>query len=210
MIVGAGGFGREVHDVVMALQAAGEPFEFVGFLDDVTPDADLLARRGGTHAGPLSELSRMGGCQYVVGIGSPVVRRSVVALASQHGLEAATLVHPSATLGGDVVLGPGTVVCSHASLTTNVRLGTHVHVNLNATIGHDAVLHGFVTVNPGANISGNVVLEEGVTMGTGSSIIQGCRVGARTTVGAGAAVVRDLPADIVAVGVPAEPRPIAP
>jgi len=40
-------------------------------------------------------------------------------------------------------------------------------------------------------------------VGTGASVIPGRSIGARTTVGAGAVVVDDLPADVVAVGVPA-------
>jgi maltose O-acetyltransferase len=48
-----------------------------------------------------------------------------------------------------------------------------------------------------------VVLEDAVTIGSGAVVIQGVRVGAGTTVGAGAVVVRDLPAGVTVVGVPA-------
>jgi acetyltransferase-like isoleucine patch superfamily enzyme len=88
----------------------------------------------------------------------------------------------------------------------NVRLGRHVILNLAVTIGHDAVLGDYVTVNPNVSISGNTVLEDEVTMGTGATIIQGRRIGARTPRSALApTVVRDLTADVTAVGVPARP-----
>ena len=57
--------------------------------------------------------------------------------------------------------------------------------------------------NPGAVIAGNVRLDEACFVGAGSTLIERVQVGAGTIVGAGAAVVRDLPAGVTAVGVPA-------
>jgi UDP-perosamine 4-acetyltransferase len=58
-------------------------------------------------------------------------------------------------------------------------------------------------IAPGAHLGGTAILEEGVFLGIGSSVIPGRRIGAWTAVGAGAAVIHDLPAQVLAVGVPA-------
>jgi sugar O-acyltransferase (sialic acid O-acetyltransferase NeuD family) len=122
---------------------------------------------------------------------------------SAAGFEAAVLVHPSATVGADVRLGPGTVVCAGARLTTNIQTGRHVHVNLGSTVGHDSTLGDYVTVNPLVAISGSVALGDEVMMGTHSAILQGLTIGARSVAGAGACVVKDVPPDTVVKGVPA-------
>lgn len=198
VIIGAGGFGREVADVLKYDQFA----HLVGFIDD-DPDTDLLDRRGDKHLGGLDTLGEYSECGYLIGVGDPTLRCRFAQAADRAGMAAEAAVHTSATFGEANRIDGGLVACSHVSVTTNVTIGRHVHLNLNCTVGHDAVLGDFVTVNPGANISGNVTLGREVTVGTGAAIIQGVTIGAGATVGAGAVVTRDVPAGVTAVGVPA-------
>lgn len=206
LVIGAGGHGREAHDVIEAINGAAEQptWTFLGFVDEGQPDEDLLAARDTTLLGGLSHLSTCEGAWYVVGIGDPKARRRLDRLASQHGLLAATLVHPSATLGANVTLSEGVIVGAHSSITTNVKIGRHTHVNVNSTISHDVVIGDFATVGPGVNVAGNVNLGDDVTMGIGSTVIQGRVVGKEATVGASALVVRDVREGVVVVGVPAK------
>jgi sugar O-acyltransferase (sialic acid O-acetyltransferase NeuD family) len=202
VIVGAGGHGREVLDVVEALNRGESRFRLLGFLDDEGGDRPLLESRGARVLGPHTELAGLD-ASYVVGIGSGEARRRVDAFATAAGREAAVLVHPAASVGAAVRLGPGTVLWPGARITTDVELGRHVHLNLNATVSHDCRLGDYVTLSPGAQVSGAVTLGEGVLLGAGAVVIQGATVGPRTVVGAGAVVLSDLPPDVVAVGVPA-------
>ena len=48
-----------------------------------------------------------------------------------------------------------------------------------------------------------VRIEEGAQVGIGAVVLPGRKVGSRALVGAGAVVVKDIPADVVAVGIPA-------
>jgi sugar O-acyltransferase (sialic acid O-acetyltransferase NeuD family) len=205
VIVGAGGHGREVLDIIEAINVTGKTWEFLGFIDDGHPPIHLLSDRKVSLLGGNAALSGLD-AKYVIGIGSPTVRRRLDAQCSDLGLEAASLIHPAATIGSRNSFRPGLVVAAHAAVTTNVRLGRHVHLNVGATVSHDVVAGDYVTLNPRANISGNVVLEDEVTIGVSASIIQGNRIGARTIVGAGAVVTRDLPPDVVAIGVPAREK----
>jgi sugar O-acyltransferase (sialic acid O-acetyltransferase NeuD family) len=200
VIVGAGGFGREVLDIIEAIngQSPAATWKFVGFLDDGEPKT--YGR--GPILGPAAMLDSLD-AMYVIGIGNPRVRRQI---AEGTRAEPATLVHPSATMGPDVTLGAGTVVTAGVRMTNHIRIGRHVHLNLNATVGHDARLDDYVTVNPGATISGEVVLETGVTIGTNACVNQQRTVGSWSIIGSGAAAVRDIPAEVVAVGIPAVPR----
>lgn len=202
VIVGAGGHGREIADTVAAINAVSPSWELLGFLDDREPDRHLLAALGVDYLGPTARMGDIP-ASYVIGMGSPAARRLFDERSTALGRTPATLVHPRAYVGRDVVLGPGSVLAPQANVTTHVTLGRHVHLDVAATVGHDCGLDDYVTVAPGARVSGGVTLEPEVFVGAGATLIQGVRVGRRTTVGAGAVVTRDLPPNVVAVGVPA-------
>lgn len=206
VVVGAGGHGRELLDIIEAINAARPgTWEVLGFVDDGEPDRDLLTRLATTFLGPLEVLAGLE-ANYVIGVGSGSARKLIDQQLISADLEAASLVHPAALVGSDTAWEPGFVLCGHGSVTTNVRLGRHCHLNRMATIGHDCRIGSYVTINPGSTVSGNVTLGDGVTIGTGASVIQGVTIGAGTTVGAGATVISDLPAGVTAVGVPARPQ----
>lgn len=221
LIVGAGGHGRETLDVVEAINRtastgpAPETIDAVGFLADLI-DEDVLGRRGVPHVGSADVLrarlqdpgepgaSRL---RYHLAIGSGAARaRLDVGLidGDPAGVDrAASLVHPAATMGSDLRLGPGLYLAAGARLTTNITVGRHTHLNLNAAISHDCVVGDFVTLSPGALVNGNVTLGDGVFLGTGAIVLPGRSVGRGAVIGAGAVVTRDVPPEVTATGVPA-------
>lgn len=202
MIWGTSGHARVVADIVRS----GTDYDIVGFLDDVYPE-----RRGqkfceATVLGGSEQLDSLwakGVRHVILGFGNNAARRALGQELSRRGFELARVIHPNATVARDASIGAGTVVVAGAVVNPNSVLGENVIVNTCASIDHDCTLEDAVHVAPGARLAGRVRIGAETWIGLGALVLDGRSVGPRTTVGAGAVVTRDLPADVVAYGVPA-------
>jgi sugar O-acyltransferase (sialic acid O-acetyltransferase NeuD family) len=191
VIIGCGGFGREVVSIVHARRSAGEDIAVDGVVDDSPSPGDLraLERLGVTYLGGTEAAAALGvGLELVVAVGNPQARRALVARLGEE-VSYATLVHPDSTLGAAVQLGTGCVIAPGARLSTQITLGSHVHVDQNA--------------NPQACVSGSVRLGDGALVGASATVIQGLDVGEGCVIGAGAVVTRDVLPHTTVKGVPA-------
>lgn len=205
VVVGCGGFGREVLALLHALRDAGEPWHVAGFVDDAPRDQDVarVAAAGSRVLGPVSALAGLDpSWGVVVAVGHPATRRAIDARVDPDRPRP-VLVHPDATVGSGVTLGEGTVVAAGARLSTAITVGRGVHVDQNATVGHDSVLGDWVRLNPQACVSGSVTLGDGALVGAAATVLQGLTVGDGALVGAGAVVTRDVPGAVTVKGVPA-------
>lgn len=206
VIFGAGGFGREVLLLLRQLNEAQPTWTLRGFYDD-----QATASVGGLpYLGTAADLNATAEPLAVaVAVGSPAARAAVVARLTSPQLSFPTIVHPGVALQPhqNIAVGEGTIIQQGVLLTTDLRIGRFVVLNLGTTVGHDAVVEDFCSLMCHVDISGYAHVEAGCYLGTKATIIQGRRLGAHSTLGAGAVAVRDLPAGITAVGVPARVLP---
>lgn len=203
VLVGSGGFARETLQVILDINDLGDRWNVLGFLDDneAVHGEEL---QGYPILGPLDWLTGRENLAVVVAVGSTVARnRLVQRMAAIGEVEYPVLIHPKAWIGRNVTIGEGTIICAGCMITTDIQIRRFNILNLDCTVGHDSVLNDFVTAAPSVNISGDVHIGEGCALGTGSAIIQGIQIGEWSILGAGAVTIRDIPANVTAVGAPA-------
>lgn len=195
LVVGAGGHGKVV---VATLQAAG--VAVAGVLDNA-PDVSTVL--GVPVLGPVSLLADHAG-GAVLGIGSNAVRQRIAE--AYPAVAWLAVIHPCACVHESADVRTGAVVFAGAVVQPGATIGAHAIVNTAATVDHDGRVGAFAHLAPGVHLSGDVRIEEGALMGVGACVAPGASVGAWSVVGAGGVVVRDVPAGVTAVGVPARPR----
>jgi sugar O-acyltransferase (sialic acid O-acetyltransferase NeuD family) len=204
VIIGTGGFGREVLDVLEAVNQVETRYEILGFITEpgFQNPGELINDKPVLGYYDWLEQNK-DQVRAICGVGAPATRLRLIRQAEQMGVQFFSVIHPRAILTRWVKLGTGSIITAGCILTNNITIGEHVHLNLDCTVGHDVVIEDCVTVSPGVHISGNVRLEEGSFIGTGANLIEGKTVGRWAVVGAGSVVVKDVPANSTAVGIPA-------
>lgn len=142
LIYGSGGHGRVIADAITCTDAKAKVF----FFDDATQPYDVAFK-------PKRKL--------IIGIGNNEVRKRISETVS-HSFD--IVIHPSAQVAKDVILGEGTVVLANVVIQTGTVIGKHCIINANAVIDHDVIIEDFVSIYPGAYIGGNAKVTERKTV----------------------------------------------
>lgn len=203
VIIGAGGFGREVLDIFDALNQEKEQFDVLGFIvqKEYASAGDII--NGKPILGDLDWLgAHHNQVEVTCAVGAPQHRIRLIRQAKEIGCRFTNVIHPNALLTRWISLGEGVIITAGCILTNQIQIGNHVHLNLDCTVGHDVIMEDFVTLAPGVHVSGNVRLSQGCYVGTGANIIQKIHVDEWSIVGAGSTIVKDVPANATVVGVP--------
>lgn len=188
VIIGAGGFGREV-----AWTAVEAELEIAGFCDD-DPSA-------GRRTGKVPFLGRIEDASgrfddeevcFVVAVGSNDLRRELFRRAEACGWLPRRVVSPRATVAPDAVLADGCYIGPGAVVSVGARIGAGAIVNNTASIGHDAMIGDFAQICPGAAISGGCSVGAGALVGSCATAIPCVRIGEKAMLGAGAVAMRDV------------------
>lgn len=143
---------------------------------------------------------------FVTAIGGRggAIRQRISRELSEAGLEAVSLVHPTATLAANSQTGIGSQILMGATLAARTRIGDYCILNTRCSVDHECVLEDGVHIGPGATLAGLVSVGENAFIGAGATVLPRIRIGAGVVVGAGAVVTKDLPKGVVACGVPAK------
>lgn len=202
IIVGAGGFGREVYSWAQEHPDNGRAWEVIGFLDDNRKALDAF-NYGTPILGTIAEHQPAADEQFLCGIGTPEVKRAACQQLLNRGAEFLTLVHPSVVLGKNVQLAQGVVICPGVVLTCDIQVGDFAMINCSSSAGHDVRIGDWATVSAHCDLTGGTALGEMAFMGSGARILPGKTVGPRALIGAGSVVLGNVPADSKVFGNPA-------
>ena len=179
VIIGKGGFAKEVKWVIDSINRVEKEWEFLGYIDKEKGAEEVLSDDSYI-------INTEENLFVTLAIGNPILRKNIYEKYKENKhLHFPNLIAPSVYVSDSIQLGEGNIICSSTIMTVDILIGN------------------FNTINPGSNISGNVILKDLIEVGTGSKIIQGKEINKGVVIGAGAVVIKDVPCDTTVVGVPA-------
>jgi len=200
IIIGAGGFGREVY--LWAKDSfSKDQYRIKGFLDDnprilnnYNMDIGIIGDLDGYE---IKKQDR-----FVFAIGNIEIKKRLITKLKNKGAKFLTLIHPTAIVVDTARIGKGVVICPFCLVSDNVLLEDFVMLNIYSSCGHDAKVGDHCILSPYATLNGFVILEDEVFLGTHATVISYKRVGYKSKISANSVVMRNVPANKIVFGVP--------
>ncbi len=205
VIVGAGGFGREVLCYVQdVIQYGKKNWKVKGFLDDNLNALSDYKISDYRIIDRIESYKIEKDDRFICAIGTPKIKKKVVGSLKQRSAVFITLIHPTAMVMERAQIGEGSIVAHHSVIGPDVILGDFVTVNGNCGIGHDARIGSWSVLCSYCDVTGFCELGEGVFLGSKASITPGKKVGEDASVSAGAIVFKNVKAGTTVFGNPAK------
>lgn len=205
ILVGGGGLGVTAVDLL----AASGRGRVVGVLDDqhgATGKPSCGARVEGAFSNRAEVARALDATEVLVTIGGlrhMLVRGTYLAQLEAEAMLGGAVMHPSAVIGGHAVVGRGSLVGPLVVLGPKVTTGRGFVAYSAAVVEHESTVGNNVYLAPGVLTGGRVRIGDDCYLGIGARLADGVSIGPGSIIGAGAVVLKDVPAGVVALGVPA-------
>lgn len=223
IIIGAGGFGREVLMMAVDNPCRGMDWEIKGFLDNrpgildgFTQDANQVAygmdytqekrqryRRDYPVLGDPLTYEPEPDDVFLCALGAPAERIKYTRALLDKGAPFVRLVHPLASVSAFASIGPGSIIGAYVSLSPDCHVGQHVTITYGAVIGHDTHIEDWAEIGTHSLISGNVRVGTAARLYPGSVVTPGVRIGEHAVVAAGSVVFGKVKPYTTVLGNPA-------
>lgn len=233
ILIGAGGFGREILMTAIDNPCCGVDWRIKGFLDnrpgilegftdnpaDVAYGMDYSAekrdryRRNFPVLGDPLVYEPQPDDVFLCALGDPAQRMKYVQPLLARGAQFIRLVHPLASVSAFATIGPGSIIGAYVSLSPDCHVGQHVTVSYGSVIGHDTRIADWAEIGTHSIISGNVDVGTAARVHPGSVITPRMRIGEHAVVGAGSVVFGHVKPHSTVIGNPARQfdwKPAAP
>lgn len=205
LIIGAGGFGREILGWVEdEISAGAQPTWEVGGFLDAQPNALTGFDVDLPVVGDPREYVPRADDRLICAIGDPQTKLTVCETLQKRGGIFPSWVHHRAYVGARSRIGTGTILLPFSFVTVDSILGDFVTLNARAGVGHDARIGDGCTVNSCCDITGGVQLGRGVLLGSNVSVVPRVKVGDFAKIGAGSVVYHRVKSGTTVIGVPAK------
>ncbi|MCR4436850.1 MAG: NeuD/PglB/VioB family sugar acetyltransferase [Clostridiales bacterium] len=192
ILYGSGGMARQVAELIEDINAVEPRWNILGCIDDIKGNGKE-ASNGYKILGTGEILKDLGGkTSVVLAMSDPAAKENIYERIKQYNLKFPVLIHPSARVARNAVVGEGSIIGIDCIVSSNVNIGRHVFLNIRTVVGHDAVISDFCSCLVNCIIAGSVWIKEGSLLGSNCVIMEKKVIGRRAKIGMGSIVSFDV------------------
>jgi len=200
IIIGASGHGKVVADIALKI----DRYKEILFLDD---DPEAVECLGFPVIGTSADIEQwVKSAEFFVAIGNSQIREKIMTQLKNYKAQIATLVHPDAMIGTNVVIGGGSVVMAGVVINPDTVIGNGVILNTCCSVDHDNVIEDYCHISVGAHLAGTVQIGKHTWIGAGATVSNNVSICEAAMVGVGAVVVKNIEERGTYIGVPARKK----
>ncbi len=189
IIVGAGGFGREVYGLIKWMNSIKFRWNIKGFINDVPTDLKMK-KIDVPVLGTIRDWRPSEDEVFAMGVSSPAGKETIAGILKPRGAIFETLISPGVLLAPSAEIGEGSIVTAPASIGDCAQIGRFVNIAASM-VGQDAEIGDFSTTTGYANIT-NAKLGKRVFVGSHAVILNKRKVGDDAIVLAGSIVFHNI------------------
>ena len=202
IIIGAGGYGREIYWQASESIGFNEEFIVKGFLDDNLKALDNY-RGYPTIIGTVNDYIPQDNDVFICALGNPNVKEKCTEMLLDRGAKFITLIHRDARISPYAKIGMGCIVCQSVIISCDVKIGDFVTLQSFATIGHDSMIGNYCQINSFSFMGGFSSIGNNSIMNVGAILHPYKKVGNYCVMGAGSVVIKNVKDGVTVYGNPA-------
>ncbi len=202
LILGAGGFGREVYNLALHCKAQSNQFIIKGFLDDNKEALDCFVGYPKVISN-INDYAVEKDDVFVCAIGRIDIKKKVCNIIINKGGEFINLIHPTTIINQNVKLGRGILLFMYTNVSNDCIINDFVTIQGFVGLGHDTEIGEWSHINTYSFTGGGVKIGKEVIVHTRATILPRVKVLSNSTIGACSLVIKNVKENTSVFGIPA-------
>lgn len=202
IIIAAGGMGRTFYDIARESVGYGTEFVIKGFIDDNLFALDDFSGYP-PILGKINEYIPVEGDVFACSIGS-IARKKCMESIMNKGGEFITLIHKTARIGTNVIMGKGNVIAAYTSIGADASIGNFNMIQAYTVVGHDVKIGDWNRIDTHVTCVGGTEIKNCADIYTSAVLNHGVVVEDNAHVGALSFVIRRVKEGTTVMGNPAK------
>ena len=206
IIIGAGGFAREIYWQAQFSSGFDSEWTMKGFLDgDVKLSAEDYAKLPGeiTLLGDVDSYEIEPDDVFTCAIGTPAIRKKLIEKMLRRGGKFINIISEYSHITPTAKIGNGIIIGHSCGISDLVEMGDFSVINNYSGLGHDVKIGKYTCIMSCVDIDGNAQIGDEVFIGSHATILPKVIIENGAYVGAGSLVLKKVKANTKVFGNPA-------